>query len=107
MKFLHIGLAILTLMLASCSIHYQKKSGESVILYLKDPDAKTVTLHCSLNGFEGQIPGNNKGNWVVSLPADESFRYFYKVDGKVFLPPCSLRENDDFGSSNCIFEPQL
>lgn len=107
MKYLFIGLAIITLILTSCSSHYQKTSGESVMLYLKEPHAKTITLHCSLNSFKGQALNNKKGTWMVSLPANRSFRYFYKVDGKVFTPPCSKTEKDDFGSTNCIFEPEL
>ena len=45
--------------------------------------------------------------WVVSLPADSRFRYFYLVDGEIYLPPCRMKENDDFGSENCIFDPDL
>ncbi len=107
MRYLHLGLVILALTLTSCSAHYQKRSGESVILYLKEPDAKIVTLHCSLNGFKGQVLINNKGTWSVALPADRTFRYFYKVDGQILTPTCSKTENDDFGSYNCIFVPQM
>ena len=47
------------------------------------------------------------GSWQISVPGNESFRYFYMIDGKKFLPDCLLRENDDFGGENCIYSPEL
>jgi hypothetical protein len=43
----------------------------------------------------------------VSLPSGYPFRYYYVLDGEMYLPPCQMIENDDFGSANCIFDPHL
>jgi hypothetical protein len=43
--------------------------------------------------------------WKVTLSRLNEFKYFYLVDGKAYLPDCRLRENDDFGSNNCVFSP--
>ncbi len=66
-----------------------------------------MILFCSLDGFEPHETRNDDGRWVVSLPSDSPFRYYYLLDGKMFLPPCRMKEKDDFGSENCIFDPHL
>ena len=32
---------------------------------------------------------------------------FYIVDGAVYLPQCRLKEQDDFGSANCLYIPGM
>jgi hypothetical protein len=66
-----------------------------------------VTFACSLDDFKPHDARKVDGRWVVSVPGREPFRYFYVLDGEPFLPPCDLKENDDFGSKNCIFNPHL
>lgn len=102
--FLIAGFMALT---AGCATHYQQVRGQTLLLCLKKPDAKQVILACSLDDFEPHEARQSDGQWVVSLPADETFRYYYILDGKVFLPPCRMKESDDFGSENCIFEPDI
>ena len=82
-------------------------NGRALTLSLDKPEAKSVAIFCSLNGYAGQMLNQRKGIWQVTVPADKPFRYFYKVDGKTFLPVCPKKEKDDFGSENCIFEPRL
>ena len=66
-----------------------------------------VILSCSLDDFEPHEARRVDGRWVVSLPSGSPFRYYYVLDGEMFLPPCQMKENDDFGSANCIFDPHL
>ncbi len=107
MKYLHLGLIVFCLIVVSCTTHFQKINGQEVSLYLEKPDAKNVLFLCSLNGFKNRELEQQNGEWKVTLPATLPFRYFYKVDGQMYVPPCPMREKDDFGSENCIFEPNL
>lgn len=108
MSLKHIILMILIcVLLGSCSAHFYKMEGNEVAIYLKNPEAETAQFMCSLDGYVGRELKQLNKLWVVTLPADKPFRYFYKVDGELFLPPCPLKEKDDFGSENCIFEPYL
>ena len=107
MKFFYLGLTLFCLAFSSCSTHFYKVTGNDVTLYLKKPQAKEVVFFCSLNGYQGQELRQQNGLWLLTLPADTSFKYFYRVDGVICLPSCPLKEKDDFGSDNCIFEPNL
>jgi 1,4-alpha-glucan branching enzyme len=85
--------------------HYRVADGR-VTFYLDLPDAQQVYFAYSLDGF--RLHETNKqraGTWTIAVPADIEFRYFFIVDGVVHLPDCKVREADDFGSENCIFEP--
>lgn len=99
-----LGMMVLT---AGCATHYYQLQGDALALYLDRPQAQRVILACSLDGFQPHEARKVDGRWVVFLPSDYQFRYYYVIDGKVFLPPCQMKENDDFGSENCIFEPHL
>jgi hypothetical protein len=95
------------LVIAGCASHHCQVSGPQVKVYLKKPEAGTVQFACSLDDYQPHEAREVGGQWVVTLPADRAFRYFYIVDGTAFVPPCRLREKDDFGAENCIFEPGL
>lgn len=99
--------AALGLLLSGCAVHSQRIQGDEIILMLRQPSAKTVVLACSLDGFTLRPAQMVSGRWEVKLPANSAFRYFYKVDGRIFIPDCSMKESDDFGSENCIFDPGL
>lgn len=107
MKYIYFALASFFTLLGGCSIHFYAFEENKVTIYLKKPQAQTVLFACSLDGFAGQMLKQHDGLWEVSLPTDNSFRYFYMVDGEIFIPSCRLTENNDFGSKNCIFEPKL
>ena len=94
------------LALFSCASHYQKIKVDQVELYLKKKDAKEVKIAYSLDQF---TPRKTKkisvSTWMALVPTTEEFSYFYIVDGTVYLPKCSYLEKDDFGSENCIYQP--
>lgn len=106
MKLL-LPLIVILLVLAGCATHSHQMDGGIVTLYLDVPANRQVSLACSRDGFVPHPARREFGRWTVSLPADGPFRYFYLVDGRVYVPPCRLREKDDFGAENCVFDPGL
>jgi len=92
---------------AGCSTHYHRSDGHSLTLYLDRPSARQVYLASSQDGFAPHEARRVGRMWVVSLPAASQFRYYYIVDGEIFVPSCRMKENDDFGSKNCIFSQEL
>ncbi len=106
MKSIIAGLIVPCAILASCSTHYYEINGQEVTLYLEKPQAKDVSLFCSMDDFQRTKVEKQNGVWELTLPAHKAFKYFYRVDGEIFLPSCALKEKDDFGTENCIFEPQ-
>lgn len=102
-----LPIAALILLATGCATHYYRVQGDNLALYLKAPGAKKVTFACSLDDFDPHDARNIDGRWTVSVSGTDPFRYFYLLDGELFLPPCELKENDDFGSRNCIFNPHL
>jgi len=99
---------ILTLIVTSgCTAHYYQVQGDTLSMVLEEPGAHEVIFACSLDGFQPHRARNEDGRWVVTVPNNNSFRYYYLLDGSFYLPPCKLKEDDDFGSQNCIYYPQL
>ncbi|WP_319405058.1 hypothetical protein [uncultured Desulfosarcina sp.] len=94
-------------LLYGCGTHYYRTDGSNTTLILIKPEAEQVILACSLDGFSPRPAKKVAGYWEVTLPANESFKYFYRVDGELFLPDCPMKENDDFGSKTCIYDPQM
>jgi hypothetical protein len=103
-----ISLGAIFLLLAGCTAHYYKICDDRVIFFLKMPNARIVYFASSLDQFELHPAKKiSSGMWEITLPASREFRYFYKVDGFVYLPNCKLSEKDDFGTENCIFVPYM
>jgi 1,4-alpha-glucan branching enzyme len=98
---------VFSFLTSACAMHNYRIEGNDLVFTLKKPEAKNVVLYCSHDGFKPRMAENNSGNWEVRLPASEGFRYFYMVDDAPFIPDCSMKEIDDLGSENCIFEPHL
>ena len=93
---------------AGCASQYFQLSGDTLHMYLKEPDAEIVYFSSSLDGYELHRARRVAGKtWEVRLPANGEFTYYYIVDGSVYLPPCRLKEYDDFGSVNCVYTPDL
>jgi len=90
-----------------CSTHYYKVQNNWVALYLDKPDASWVVLMASPDGFKPHPAQQIKNEWRVIVPWNKPFQYFYLVDDKPYLPDCPVKENDDFGSQNCIYDPAL
>ena len=95
-------------LLSGCAAHFYRVEGETVHFYLRNPDTTTVLFASSLDGYQFHEAKRVKnGLWKVTAPAEREFRYFYVINGEVFLPPCELKEKDDFGSENCIYSPGM
>ncbi len=108
MKSIVLILLLLVPSLSACATHFYRIQEDVVTLVLRDPDARSVMLATSLDGFDlSPAVRGASGIWEVTLPLTKSFRYFYRVDGEIVVPDCPLKEDDDFGSQNCIFEPRL
>jgi len=103
-------LMLYLLVSAGCAghYHYYQKKDDTVIIFLKKPDARKVYFLSSLDGYKPRkaIRVDNQ-TWQIEAPAKSEFRYFYKVDGTVYLPACRFKEQDDFGSKTCIYIPEL
>lgn len=96
------------LLATGCSTHYYKMENNTLRVYLRNTDAREVLFSDSLHGFRPRKARKTDGEtWEIDMPGNTEFRYYYLVDGDVFLPPCKFRESDDFGSENCIFVPNL
>ena len=96
------------LYLAGCAAtHYYKLQSDRVTFYLNAPGAKGVVFASSLDAYSPHLASNVGGSrWVVSAAAGSEFRYFYIVDGAVYIPECKFYEQDDFGSRNCVYVPE-
>lgn len=94
-------------LLSACAAHEYRIDGKEMTLSLKKPHAKNVVLFSSHNGFKPRAAKKKSGRWEVQLPSNQTFRYFYRVDDALFLPDCPIKEKDDFGSENCIYDPRL
>ena len=109
MKILILYLTLIALCLAGCAAanHYHERQSDRVTFYLKAPGARGVAFASSLDAFSPHLASRVDGSrWVVSVAADSEFRYFYIVDGAVYVPECRFYEKDDFGSRNCVYMPK-
>lgn len=100
-----LSMCCVTAMLISCAGHYYQLDGNDITLTLQKREAQKVLFYCSLNGYSPQPLTNESGRWRVKLPANQSFRYFYRIDDRLFVPDCRLKEKDDFGWENCLYDP--
>lgn len=96
------------LFLSGCTPHYYWVKGDIVHIYLKKSDATVVHFASSLDGFTlHKAKRVDSETWEITTRASGEFRYFYIVDGVVYLPQCRLKEQDDFGSVNCLYSPGM
>ncbi|MBT8369584.1 MAG: hypothetical protein HKO68_12765 [Desulfobacterales bacterium] len=107
MKRLILQLTAVTLCLTGCAAtHYHERKSERVTFYLMAPGAEKVEFVSSLDAYNPHRASRLSGSrWAVTVVPNSEFRYFYIVDGAVFLPECELYEKDDFGSRNCVYVP--
>ena len=107
MKRLILLLLATVLSLIGCAAkHYHERQSDRVTLYLRAPGAEKVEFVSSLDAYNPHRARRLKGSrWAVTVATNSEFRYFYLVDGAVFLPECELYEKDDFGSRNCLYVP--
>ena len=102
-----IILLLLLFAFSACKSHYYRIDGDHMILTLRYPDAKNVVFFCSLDGFRPMVTKKVSNSWEAEVPAGEIFRYFYRVDDSPFVPDCPMKEKDEFGFENCIYDPHL
>jgi len=102
-----LQLTVAALYLAGCAAaHYHEKQSDRVTFFLRAPGAEQVEFVSSLDAFNPHRASRLKGSrWAVTVATHSEFRYFYIVDGSVYLPECELYEKDDFGSHNCVYVP--
>ena len=108
MKILVLYLTVVALCLAGCAAaHYHERQSDRVTFYLKAPSAEGVVFASSLDAYSPHLTSKVDGSgWVVSTASGSEFRYFYIVDGNVYVPECKFYEKDDFGSRNCVYVPE-
>ena len=93
----------LAFLLLGCSLSRVAPQTDAIHLEILFPDAGEVFFASSLDGFSLHPAAKGKdGRWRISVTAKTEFRYFFLVDGKQVLPPCRMKEADDFGFYNCI-----
>ena len=102
-----IAICLLCLIgLSGCARHYYRVEADTLHIYLKNSEARKVYFSSSLDRFELHPAQKvDSETWIVSLPANREFTYFYIADEEIFLPACRFSELDDFGSRNCVFIP--
>jgi hypothetical protein len=106
MKRYLVFLMISILLVSGCASHYYLKNDDTVSIFLKKPDAKRVYFLSSLDGYKPRKATRvDSRTWQINTSAKTEFKYFYNVDGAVYLPECQLKEQDDFGSQICIYIP--
>ena len=107
MKRLILLLTAMTICLAGCAAtHYHERQSGRVTFYLRAPGAEKVEFVSSLDAYNPHLADRLSGSrWAVTVVPNSEFRYFYIVDGSVYLPECELYEKDDFGSRNCVYAP--
>ena len=92
--------------LSGCASHYYRKNNDTLSIFLQKPGAKRVYFLSSLDGYKPRKAVRvDSRTWQINTPAKTEFKYFYNVDGAVYLPECPLMEKDDFGSQICIYIP--
>ena len=91
----------------SCqAAHFYAVKHDTVIFTLNLPGAENVYFAHSLDHYNPhRAKAGKDGRWEFAITTNSEFRYFFMVDGSVYLPECKFRETDDFGSENCIFVP--
>lgn len=91
-----------------CATHYYNVSDSRLHVFLDKPEAREIFFASSLDEYKlHRVEQVDTGLWEVTLPPGSEFKYFYIVDGAVFVPACRYREQDDFGSEICIFVPNM
>jgi hypothetical protein len=103
-----LQLAFAAFYLTGCAAtHYYQRQSDRVTFYLKAPEARGVAFASSLDAFNPRLASKiSSSRWAVTVAANSEFRYFYIVDGAVYVPECKFYEKDDFGSRNCIYVPE-
>ncbi len=94
-------------MIGCAEPHTIIRSDSDARLFLDMPGARSVEFASSLDAFRiHKAEKIGQTRWGITVPVGSEFRYFYVVDGSVYLPECRFQEQDDFGTKNCIYIPE-
>lgn len=105
-KILMAIFAALIILSGCVNNYYYQIKNDKVHIFFHEPKAGKVFFLSSLDQFElHETVKNEKGQWEISVPAGQTFEYFFIVDGTLSIPPCNQKEKDDFGSENCVYMP--
>ena len=105
-----VALVLLLAVLSSACArnHYFQTGIGSVSFYYRDSQAREVFFAASTDHYQYHAASRIQDDlWKIDVPSDNEFAYFYVVDGTIIQPDCRLRENDDFGASNCLYAPDM
>ncbi|MGD9806995.1 MAG: hypothetical protein AB7E76_04070 [Deferribacterales bacterium] len=100
----YLLITALIILLQGCANYSMVRKADAVDAKFMIKDVGEVYLYTSANGYKKIKLNNDKDKWLGSFPFKEGTRYFLTVDGKMYLPECSMRENDGFGGQLCIYE---
>lgn len=99
---MRLFLFILIFFVISCSNHLIINNGGKITVYLKND--RQVRFHYSIDNYLPHEMIFENGRYKFQLDRIREFRYFF-TDENGFIPvECILREFDDYGNYNCIYE---
>ena len=108
MKLILLFFSLFILSTVGCTVHEYKVIDKELHIYIKDKEAEKVYVLSSLDEYTPRTAkGNGSGTWEVVFPSDVEFKYVFLVDDEVFVPACEMKEEDDFGSENCVYTPLM
>lgn len=98
-------LTLLILALSGCtSRHFVARDMDSLTFFLRIPEANRVQFAASFDHYNlHDAQQNSSGVWQIKIPISSEIKYFYVVDGLMYVPECHFKERDDFGSENCLY----
>ena len=106
MKSLMLIMLLLAALSGCASRHYVEQKTDSLVFSLQLPEATRVQFSSSTDNFVlHDTVKNRSGFWQLTVPLGSELKYFYIVDGSVYLPGCRFKETDDFGAENCLYQP--
>ncbi|MBW2683323.1 MAG: hypothetical protein JRC69_07160 [Deltaproteobacteria bacterium] len=106
MKSLMLIMLLLAALSGCASRHYVEQKTDSLVFSLQLPEATRVQFSSSTDNFVlHDTVKNGLGIWQLTVPLGSELKYFYIVDGSVYLPGCRFKETDDFGAENCLYQP--
>ena len=93
------------IMLSGCAPkHFVEKNTSTLTFYLRIPEANRVQFAASFDHYIlHDVQQNNRGSWQIKIPMTSELKYFYIVDGLIFIPECRFKEKDDFGAETCLY----
>ncbi len=107
-KFLLLILSFPVLLHGCASAHFVEKKEDALLFSIRLPEANRVQFASSVDNFVLHDSIKTKSDrWLARVFPVQGLAYFYVVDGSFYIPDCPLRETDDFGAENCLFQPGL